>query len=313
MPDKAPDFTDEVYKKHFKELVDKLCKNKAKLKKMRADFFAIKKLLAKFIKDNMGQKYSKNCLGKLIKKSEPCDPEKLPHSGKFSEAEILKAICQQSEGEQKCDGNTVFDPWNGKWKGPWVSEGKGWSWEQDSHHVWTITKKRANGKYVQMVTQTKSNVKQNGKRTPKEDDCNEFIDGSNIDKKVKAGKVDLAINVYDKECGVTGWVTKNNKTVEMPHIGYKLGKDVLIWITQEQDKDGKPKEPGTYLIFFEWANPKLKKYGILGRRFKLKDGKIEMLDENHYGVYRNHLKPYQREEKKCGYLPHEEERQFFIG
>ena len=114
-------------------------------------------------------------------------------------------------------------------------------------------------------------------------------------EKEREGKADLAINTYDTDCGIAGWVFKrqDGQNFELPHIGFRLSSGVLIWINQKHDAQCNALEEH-FSIMFEWVNED-GVYGILGKRFKLTgSGPRELTraegayrGEQHGGVYRH--------------------------
>jgi len=70
-------------------------------------------------------------------------------------------------------------------------------------------------------------------------------------------KVDLALNVYRKDIGVTGWLsTFVEFRNEMALIAYELRKGVFLWIGQVLTENLEPVEnEKLFWMFFEWYAP----------------------------------------------------------
>lgn len=89
-------------------------------------------------------------------------------------------------------------------------------------------------------------------------------------------KVDLALNVYRKDVGVTGWLsTFVEFRNEMALIAYELSKGVFLWIGQVLTEELEPVDNDKlFWMFFEWyappdpANPK-PSYYMYGLMFEI--------------------------------------------
>lgn len=185
------------------------------------------------------------------------------------------------------ESRTCFDPWDGRWKGKW--HGGGQSWGQ--RHVWDVTQPY-NGtiggspaaQFIQPVTQRTT--------TP---GLGEYVGGGDLDAAWQNATVNLAINVYDAQRGVTGWVSRREGSdgpKEVPHIGLLLNPHTLIWIAQFRpptnvimslDED--------FLMFFEWVLPAQNIYGIHGRRFRIRNGIIHPDKMEGWSEYARALAP----------------------
>ena len=163
-------------------------------------------------------------------------------------------------------GGEVFQPWAHRWSGMW---GNGSS----QYHVWDQTQ-YWNGRWIQAVTQSEAG----------------FTDGSNLEAMFARNQVDLGINVYSPETGITGWVSKRqHERLEVPHIGYLIDTTSIIWICQPQKSNRLFKENKTWFIFLERviASSNPKKYTIHGQPFVIDvkiQGNFEQIGQ-HYGNY----------------------------
>jgi len=214
----------ELNMSYFKSVIDKHNEKVGKLKEWRKIFAAQATDLAKFFLTYPGDH------SRWILKSSP-----------KKNSSLLEDCFKHDPGLR---GNScIFDPWNGWWKGAWKS-GKN---ETLQYHIWDQTVENG-GQFIQPVTQSTIN----------------FVDSKNIKGEVLNNKVDLGINVWSAQNGITGWVSKrqSGKSEELPCVGYSPNPQTLIWITQID-------WAGDFYMFFEWVHPAKKQYGIHARTFKL--------------------------------------------
>lgn len=172
--------------------------------------------------------------------------------------------------EQSHRGNQqVFRPWNGWWQGNWKSyDERNTRRSSRQFHIWDTTTV-VGDQYIQLVTQSETS----------------FVDHQNIDSAIagntaRGAAVDLGINVWSNEYGITGWVSKrqNRQSVEAPHIGYSPYENTLIWITQYGSGS-------QYYMFLEWVYPASSTYGIHGRTFQILAGQISRGSLAGYSTY----------------------------
>jgi len=132
--------------------------------------------------------------------------------------------CFQGPG---CQGGAhIFDPWNGWWGGVWRNANGSRS---KTKHVWDETVSKDDS-YIQPVTQSVSG----------------FVHRGNIAQAKRSNTVDLAINVWTPNHGITGWASKRQGQVqEMPHIAYSPNPHTLLWIAQPR-----PGERNVYWMLF---------------------------------------------------------------
>ena len=176
---------------------------------------------------------------------------------------ILDAF--RGDSQYQGDAN-AFDPWDGRWTGNW--NGEGGSWMQ--YHLWDATQ-AVDGQQIQPVTQS----------TTAE------VNRSNLDAAYapaasgNAARVDLAINVWRAGDGITGWASKRQglPPLEMPHLGYLLNRNTLIWIAQIAFT-------GPFYMFFEWVDPTDNRYGVHGRTFRINGTRFESGSLTGWSVYR---------------------------
>jgi hypothetical protein len=171
--------------------------------------------------------------------------EKFRSFGEFPALEITAA---QLEKAFKDGVNTPFDPaglnsFPGKWKGVnrhYDLEGKEIVADATTWHMtWskgTFTK----GVYLQTVVGSKL-------KHYTQDDLPDLSEK----------KVDLALNVYQKEIGITGWLsTYVESRSEMALISYELSKGAFLWIGQVLTEKLEPVEnEKLFWMFFEWYEP----------------------------------------------------------
>lgn len=169
----------------------------------------------------------------------------------------------------------VYDPWDGWWRGNWQNGGQS-GWPQ--YHIWDRTRETNGGFYIQPVTQRRGipatstpDVIQRGQ---------DFTTSARLAQHWAAGQVNLAINVWREDTGVTGWVWKKDDGDQiLPHIGYLLNRHTLIWITQQHPKTQSNVYDFDYgqefWMFFEWVDGQRRTYGIHGRKFQFADLSVD--------------------------------------
>jgi len=267
-----PEFDATKFRDCFQEILTRHNECKPRLLRMRRLFRGIAEDMAKMMRSKMCAPYSTAGYGHVL--TGYPRPGSLPNPCNHSEAELKRAI-----GGTSIDcGKNIFDPWDSSWQGKYSfkkQENGRPAPTSDQYHIWDKTRK-VGEQWVQPVTQSETG----------------FANGSNLAEKKEQKKTDLAINVWDEECGVTGWVSKhqNNNREEWILIGYCI-KGRLIWIAQRLDPTTKePVKADEYFLFYEWVEST--RYGILGRRFKIENGKPKDdhgSNEEHVGVYQKPL------------------------
>ncbi len=164
-----------------------------------------------------------------------------PGSGNFTRQSFLTAL----RASGRSAGSSVFDPWNGWWRGNWAGANQ-------YSHIWDATVP-VGSQHVQPVTQIRG-AEFAWKRSATDPGRGALV-----------SQADVAINVWNRDAGVTGWVTKKaaeGNSHQMPHIGFSLNSHTLIWIA----RDGLGAQK--HFMFFEWVDPAKGIYGIHGRPFE---------------------------------------------
>ena len=85
-------------------------------------------------------------------------------------------------------------------------------------------------------------------------------------------KVDLALNVYRKDIGITGWLTTWVQfPSEMALISYEIEQGTFLWIGQVLTRELKvpPNMENLFWMFLEWNVPDEKAYFMYGLQFKI--------------------------------------------
>jgi hypothetical protein len=84
-------------------------------------------------------------------------------------------------------------------------------------------------------------------------------------------KVDLALNVYDKDIGITGWLTMWSEVRnELALISYQLNDKAFLWIGQVlTDKLEPVMGEKVFWMFLEWLVPEDKAYYMYGLMFEI--------------------------------------------
>lgn len=176
--------------------------------------------------------------------------EKLYADSNGKELPNRKAIAERLASDAANGDGASFDPFNGWWTGVFQS----WDGEKSTafhpYHVWDPTvdvTTRGRKQCVQAVAQTDAERKEaaGGKTW--------FPGATRLKRSAKArDSADFAINVFEKGCGVTGWVSKNGGKEVMPHVGFQLDARTLLWVTfvYKPARDGDPYKGTWYGLFF---------------------------------------------------------------
>jgi hypothetical protein len=79
-------------------------------------------------------------------------------------------------------------------------------------------------------------------------------------------KVDLTVNVFRDDVGITGWVSKyQHGREEMTSVTYEIGKRRLLWMNKSVTKGGAPVRDNVFFVTLEWADSyggRLRYYGV---------------------------------------------------
>ena len=179
---------------------------------------------------------------------------------------IREAFASSTGMKGPVAGEEVFKPWTHRWSGVW-SNGS------SQYHVWDQTQ-LWDGQWIQAVSQSEVG----------------FIDGGNLEKMLSGNDVDLGINVYTSETGITGVSKRQHGRLELPHIGYLVEATTLIWITQPQDPDHLFQGDQTWFVFLEKVDSPTdpKRYSIYGYPFVIEAGLRWDAEQSgqHYGNYK---------------------------
>ncbi|MHC4266621.1 MAG: hypothetical protein ACYSUK_11940, partial [Planctomycetota bacterium] len=152
----------------------------------------------------------------------------------------------------------------------WTGE---WSNGAPQYHIWEPTQKIDN-RMIQPVTLSERF----------------FVERQHVDKTMKSGATDIAINVFSRESGITGWVSKHQGgRYELPHIGYLINETTLLWITQIKEAGKLDASDNCWFVFLESVNrsENQTEYRIYGQPIVIND--VPALEPDqwdmHYGVY----------------------------
>jgi len=233
------------------------------------------RLMAQFVKACFTQAYARRVYGQVLAGVDDApDVADLPFACHYDPAHLEHVFRHRLGGPGA--GRNVFDPWTGRWQGKWTSHRN--TPPADQFHIWDKTV-QSGDVWVQPVSQSGDG----------------FVDDDNIDQSTQQGGADLAINTFDEDCGIAGWVAKRQggQNDEYPHIGFRVAPGVLIWINQRHDRDCNALDDH-FSIYFEWVDES-GHYGILGKRFMLTgEGPRELRrnegaypGEQHGGVYQH--------------------------
>ena len=167
-----------------------------------------------------------------------------PGTAHLGEATLRKTLTSR-HGLYRCiHGNEVFRPWTNRWSGTW-SNGT------TQHHLWDRTR-AWHGQWIQPVAQSESVLP----------------DRQRLGALLRRRAVDLAINVYSDEAGITGWVSKRQHgRQEIPCIGYLLEETTLLWLCQIQAPDRLFAPRTDWFLYLERcdAAPRARHYVINGQ------------------------------------------------
>ena len=250
----TPEFGEDIVEECFAPLVTQYEGKKPRLREWREMFKALAPQLARFVKRNLAEAYAASTYADALRGTANAPAvDSLPHACNVDERHLRRTFEHAKGGAGA--GPKTYDPWNGRWQGKWTHQNDRTS---NQHHLWDRTRK-VGDVWVQPVTQSERRI----------------IDKTNVKAEWAARRADLAVNLWDEACGLTGWVAKRQgvpgtRTKHLPHIGYRVAPGVLIWINQEHDEHCNlwDRNNDSFGVYFEWVDER-GHYGILGRRFKV--------------------------------------------
>ena len=149
-------------------------------------------------------------------------------------------------------GTDVFGPWTNHWSGAWSNGTM-------QYHLWDHARPW-HDQWIQPVTQSETH----------------FSDKGRLGAMIRNREVDLAIDVYSHEDGITGWVSKRQHgPVEIPCIGYLLEETTLLWICQPQEPHERFAPTTEWFVFLERcdAASNARRYRIYGHPVRI-DGTV---------------------------------------
>jgi hypothetical protein len=197
--------------------------------------------------------------------------------GSTYEWQLVEAIVEYDKPLGKTANMDNFNCWRGWFSGKWTTD-KGASY--DNYHIWDRTVTLGAGRYVQPVTQSRTDfyytVNPAGERKK----------GDALEKAVKDKKVDLAIDITDTRRGITGWVQKYQETPEQywPHLGILLDRTHLFWFAQNLNDQMKPNTMGDneWFVFLEYGDNSegAQTYQVRGLVMKIDDKAGVTLSQN---------------------------------
>ena len=168
----------------------------------------------------------------------------------------------------KSKGSHVFAPWTNWFFGDWDNYSDK---PAPQYHIWDNTISMA-GRYIQPVTQSTREFAYSSKPGSNSLELTNHSIQGNLQKLIKDKKTDIAVDVCSKDYGITGWVTKLQKSpiVELGHIGYLIDDTSLIWIAQDT---ANPTDE--WAMFFERGDKtsRASRYSVDGILFNFKPSK----------------------------------------
>lgn len=195
-----------------------------------------------------------------------------PIARDVDEEEILLALTRPLSHCAPLSGRDIFAPWTNTWSGLWCNAVR-------QYHVWDSTR-YVDGQWVQPVTLSET----------------EFVQLQQVREKQRQGRADVAINVFSREHGITGWVSKYQKRrVEMPHVGYRINDTTLVWICQIKSPEELFAPENSWLVFLEITEPGTEPsvYRIYGQTIKIDAGGVltRRFGMPHFGTYYARTEP----------------------
>jgi hypothetical protein len=189
-----------------------------------------------------------------------------PGSENLSQDDLRRIITNQETTLDTLENKDVFAPWTNRWSGVWSNGAL-------QYHIWDSTRVMR-GRMIQPVTLSESS----------------FTNYCCVERMAQSGKTDVAINVFSREHGITGWVSKNQRgRVELPHVGYLINDTTLVWLCQIKEP-GKLSAPNNrWFIFLETVNTSANpaEYRIYGQPVVIMETVVVESDQRgkHYGTY----------------------------
>ncbi len=203
-----------------------------------------------------------------------------PGSENLREDDLRRIIV---DSEAKCDSlsqRDVFKPWTNRWSGRW-SNGR------PQYHIWDSTR-FVNGQWIQPVSLSETG----------------FATACRVEEMLQNRRTDVAINVFSRENGITGWVSKRQHgRLELPHIGYLVNDTTLIWICQIKDPENLFAPDSRWFVFLETvqnsSTPAV--YKIYGQPFAMTEKFFVDSNEQgkHFGTY--HATNFEIQQKAEGW------------
>jgi hypothetical protein len=189
-----------------------------------------------------------------------------PGSENISESRLSDIIASYKINPDLDKAGDIFAPWVNRWSGEW-SNGT------QQYHIWEPTIILGD-RMIQPVTLSE----------------NTFINSDSVSKMVDEGKTDIAINVFSRQSGITGWVSKyQHGRYELPHIGYLINEKTLLWITQIKEPGNLTKDDNRWFVFLETVNNRENptEYHIYGQPVIISDEPIAEAAQRdkHHGIY----------------------------
>lgn len=155
----------------------------------------------------------------------------------------------------------AYDPWNGWWTGIFESDAIKAPKSYHQLHIWEpeIVIEAMSSyprQQVQAVTQVDFSP-EDVKDRPDRDNYNWFISSDELlERPVRTDIPNYGINVWSEIDGLTGYVIKKLNSAQaksMPHIGFLIDPDVLIWVAFEEDRPGDQKGSRRNIMLFAEA------------------------------------------------------------
>ncbi|NIV72011.1 MAG: hypothetical protein GWN44_04650 [Calditrichae bacterium] len=190
-----------------------------------------------------------------------------PGGQKLDEHDLEQIIARPEASYKSFAQKDVFANWTNRWSGMW-SNGR------RQYHVWGSTE-IVDDRLIQPVTLSET----------------DFINFCCAKKRLAYNATDVAINIFSRTLGLTGWVSKRQygQKKELPHLGYRVNDTTLIWICQTKAPDSLFTCCDKWFIFLETVTTDRipGEYRIYGLRIKIEEDGISVIGrrDQHQGIY----------------------------
>jgi hypothetical protein len=198
--------------------------------------------------------------------------KRFPNGTHLNAERLRRVFANPRDSIRRIAGQDVFAPWTNRWSGTW-SNGV------QQYHVWWVAY-FSDGQWIQPVSLSEYG----------------FTGFHRVEENLQSGLVDIAINVFSYETGITGWVSKwQDKRVEMPHIGYRIDATTLVWFCQIKSPEQLFTVDNRWFVFLETVDRRTnpQEYRIYGVPLTFEETITVTTEQmgKHYGTYYSFTNP----------------------